>query len=312
MSQRLGHTCAPPCPTDTCPQARTAHLSTRARWAARYPPPPPPLDTSPESRPHRSPLDTSVEPPPPSHLSPPTQTRAGVLVFGAQHPATSLPAHTSHLPPKREPACSRLGPSTQPRPCPATPLTSHPNGSARVWCPAPGHVPANLSLPHSTDVLIVGAGPAGLATAISLLTHTITNITIIDVQAAGAKLSCAIVIHAHTIEVRACARTHPATHSPPHSTSRASAVRTRSRAAACTLNPCPSARARSSLCAPTLPGSHRTHHTHLRSSSRRQIPRTCSRRACTRSAVPSAPRSGSPGSREPTQASASCSRPASA
>lgn len=61
-------------------------------------------------------------------------------------------------------------------------------------------------LPPSTDVLIVGAGPAGLTCAITLITKgwKPENITIIDAQAEGVNLSRAIVIHAQTLEVSTC------------------------------------------------------------------------------------------------------------
>jgi len=61
---------------------------------------------------HLRPTPARVWCPAPGHLpadphpSSPTQMRAGVLAFGTQHPAISLPTHTSHLPPKREPACT--------------------------------------------------------------------------------------------------------------------------------------------------------------------------------------------------------------
>lgn len=56
-------------------------------------------------------------------------------------------------------------------------------------------------LPESTEVLIVGAGPAGLASAISLHKSGVRNITIVDAQEIGQNSSRAIVIHAQTIEV---------------------------------------------------------------------------------------------------------------
>lgn len=56
-------------------------------------------------------------------------------------------------------------------------------------------------LPQTTNVLIVGAGPAGLACAVSLLVNGVKDITIVDAQPAGANSSRAIVIHARTIEV---------------------------------------------------------------------------------------------------------------
>lgn len=59
---------------------------------------------------------------------------------------------------------------------------------------APVHVPAD------TDVLVVGAGPTGLAAAIHLQGRGI-RATVIDAQATGANTSRAAVIHAHTLEV---------------------------------------------------------------------------------------------------------------
>ncbi|CAL1701533.1 unnamed protein product [Somion occarium] len=57
-------------------------------------------------------------------------------------------------------------------------------------------------LPESTTVLIVGAGPAGLCCAVSLLAHGVkpADITVVDAQPAGLNLSRAIVIHAQTLE----------------------------------------------------------------------------------------------------------------
>lgn len=56
-------------------------------------------------------------------------------------------------------------------------------------------------LPGSTDVLIVGAGPAGLTAAISLLKNGVRNITIVDAQESSRNTSRAVVIHAQTVEV---------------------------------------------------------------------------------------------------------------
>lgn len=50
-----------------------------------------------------------------------------------------------------------------------------------------------------TDVLIVGAGPTGLTTAMVLRSHG-CNVTVIDKQAAGANTSRAAVIQSHTME----------------------------------------------------------------------------------------------------------------
>ncbi|KAH8093150.1 hypothetical protein BXZ70DRAFT_442251 [Cristinia sonorae] len=57
-------------------------------------------------------------------------------------------------------------------------------------------------LPESTQVLIVGAGPAGLSCAVSLVMNGCKpeDITVVDAQAAGLNLSRAIVIHAKTVE----------------------------------------------------------------------------------------------------------------
>ena len=59
-----------------------------------------------------------------------------------------------------------------------------------------------MSLPDRTTVLIVGAGPAGLAAALSLLHHGFHDFVIVDAIAQGMNSSRAIVIHPATLEVR--------------------------------------------------------------------------------------------------------------
>ncbi|EJD41335.1 FAD/NAD(P)-binding domain-containing protein [Auricularia subglabra TFB-10046 SS5] len=54
-------------------------------------------------------------------------------------------------------------------------------------------------LPRDTDVLVVGAGPAGLASAISLATHGV-RVVIVDALAEGLKGARAAIVHAHTLE----------------------------------------------------------------------------------------------------------------
>jgi 2-polyprenyl-6-methoxyphenol hydroxylase-like FAD-dependent oxidoreductase len=53
---------------------------------------------------------------------------------------------------------------------------------------------------HDTDVLVIGAGPTGLALAASLVSRGIET-TIVDRQAAGANTSRAAVVNARTLEV---------------------------------------------------------------------------------------------------------------
>src|SRR5690242_2927272 len=55
-------------------------------------------------------------------------------------------------------------------------------------------------LPAATDVLIVGAGPTGLALAAELRRRGLASL-LIDRQAAGANTSRACVVHARTLEV---------------------------------------------------------------------------------------------------------------
>jgi len=55
-------------------------------------------------------------------------------------------------------------------------------------------------LPHETDVLVVGAGPTGLALAASLQQAGVPNL-IIDALAEGQNTSRAAVLHPHTIEM---------------------------------------------------------------------------------------------------------------
>jgi 2-polyprenyl-6-methoxyphenol hydroxylase-like FAD-dependent oxidoreductase len=55
-------------------------------------------------------------------------------------------------------------------------------------------------LPATTDVLIVGAGPVGLATAAALAGAGV-DVTVVDRAATAAHTSRAAVVHAHTLEV---------------------------------------------------------------------------------------------------------------
>lgn len=55
-------------------------------------------------------------------------------------------------------------------------------------------------LPNKTDILIVGAGPTGLALGVSLAQQG-CDFTLVDRQAVGANTSRAAVVHANTLEV---------------------------------------------------------------------------------------------------------------
>jgi 2-polyprenyl-6-methoxyphenol hydroxylase-like FAD-dependent oxidoreductase len=55
-------------------------------------------------------------------------------------------------------------------------------------------------LPGRTEVLVVGAGPVGLAVAASLAGHG-HHVTVVERQAAGANTSRAAVVHARTLEM---------------------------------------------------------------------------------------------------------------
>lgn len=55
-------------------------------------------------------------------------------------------------------------------------------------------------LPSQTEVLVVGAGPVGLAVAASLVGHG-HDVTVVERQAAGANTSRAAVVHARTLEM---------------------------------------------------------------------------------------------------------------
>ena len=55
-------------------------------------------------------------------------------------------------------------------------------------------------LPAGTEVLVVGAGPVGLAVAASLAGHG-HDVTVVERQAAGANTSRAAVVHARTLEM---------------------------------------------------------------------------------------------------------------
>jgi 2-polyprenyl-6-methoxyphenol hydroxylase-like FAD-dependent oxidoreductase len=55
-------------------------------------------------------------------------------------------------------------------------------------------------IPERTEVLVVGAGPVGLAVAVSLRGHG-HEVTVVDRQAAGANTSRASVVHPRTLEM---------------------------------------------------------------------------------------------------------------
>ncbi|HZM19661.1 MAG TPA: FAD-dependent oxidoreductase, partial [Gaiellaceae bacterium] len=55
-------------------------------------------------------------------------------------------------------------------------------------------------VPDQTEVLVVGAGPVGLAVAASLAGHG-RDVTVVERQAAGANTSRAAVVHARTLEM---------------------------------------------------------------------------------------------------------------
>ncbi|KAI6151266.1 FAD/NAD(P)-binding domain-containing protein [Pisolithus tinctorius] len=57
-----------------------------------------------------------------------------------------------------------------------------------------------MSLPRNTTVLIVGAGPTGLATALSLIRHGFKDFVVVDALAKGDNSSRAVVVHAATLE----------------------------------------------------------------------------------------------------------------
>jgi 2-polyprenyl-6-methoxyphenol hydroxylase-like FAD-dependent oxidoreductase len=61
-----------------------------------------------------------------------------------------------------------------------------------------------MSLPDRTTVLVVGAGPTGLVSAISLIKQGIHDITIVDALPQGENTSRANVLHAATFEVCHC------------------------------------------------------------------------------------------------------------
>jgi 2-polyprenyl-6-methoxyphenol hydroxylase-like FAD-dependent oxidoreductase len=61
-------------------------------------------------------------------------------------------------------------------------------------------VDSTTNLPHRTEVVIVGAGPTGLALAVTLAAAGV-EFVILDRQAEGANTSRAAVVHARTLEV---------------------------------------------------------------------------------------------------------------
>ncbi|WP_406294984.1 FAD-dependent oxidoreductase [Embleya sp. NBC_00888] len=85
--------------------------------------------------------------------------------------------------------------TSQPPTTPATPSTPA--------TPQPSPQPASPPrLPTTTDVLVVGAGPAGLTLALALAAQG-RDVTVVDAHAAAEHTSRAAVVHARTLEVLA-------------------------------------------------------------------------------------------------------------
>ena len=57
------------------------------------------------------------------------------------------------------------------------------------------------SLPERVTVLIVGAGPTGMAAALSLHKHGLTDVLVVDCVMTGENTSRALAVHAATLEV---------------------------------------------------------------------------------------------------------------
>ena len=68
---------------------------------------------------------------------------------------------------------------------------------------------ALMSLPERTTVLIIGAGPTGLSTAISLVHHGFREFIIAEEKSTRGEASRAMTIHASTLEVFYCAAACP-------------------------------------------------------------------------------------------------------
>ncbi|KAG1789543.1 uncharacterized protein HD556DRAFT_1433678 [Suillus plorans] len=60
-----------------------------------------------------------------------------------------------------------------------------------------------MSLPEDTTVLVVGAGPAGLTAALSLVHHGCHDFVIVDAMVEGLRASRAVTIHSATVEALA-------------------------------------------------------------------------------------------------------------
>ena len=59
-----------------------------------------------------------------------------------------------------------------------------------------------MALPSSAEVLVVGAGPAGMCLALALQKQGCPGVVVVDGALQGENTSRAIAIHAATIEVR--------------------------------------------------------------------------------------------------------------
>jgi len=62
-----------------------------------------------------------------------------------------------------------------------------------------------MSLPQRTTVLIVGGGPTGLSTAISLVHQGFRDFVVVEAEGTRGEASRAMTIHASTLEVHHCA-----------------------------------------------------------------------------------------------------------